>query len=279
MPTSANSRRARRAVRHPRVQELFKAWPEIARRIHAAKRILIFLDFDGTLVGYCPAPDQVRLSGSARRILRKLARHRSVRTAIVSGRRRGGLMRFIKIPGVELMGLYGWEHAKNGVHLPARTIAKLQRAREMLAVLGRELPDVLVEDKGISLALHFRGASRLSRRIAHRRLQGMMRELRPELHLIHGQHSVELAPREVRGKGTALRATLANVQKPFLPIYVGDDWTDEPAFASLRAGITVYVGRHRPTKARYRLAHAKDVCEFLERLEAELPRRLRAASR
>jgi trehalose 6-phosphate phosphatase len=248
----------------------FDVWEEISRRVRAAKMIRLFLDFDGTLVAYGPSPDEVRLSAPTRSVLRRLARHASVQTAIVSGRRRSSLAQFVKIPGIELLGLYGWESAENSARLPSSVLTKLSRARAFLAKLRRSMPEIHVEDKGVSLAVHFRGASEQSRRLACARLRAAAARLRPELHVIRANATWEIAPRQVRGKGAAVRATLQGVRTPFLPIYVGDDLTDEPAFASLRQGITVRVGPARRTKARFRLADVGEVCTFLKRLEEEL---------
>jgi trehalose 6-phosphate phosphatase len=64
---------------------------------------------------------------------------------------------------------------------------------------------------------------------------------------------------------------LRDLGTTFLPIYVGDDLTDEPAFKVLRKGITVLVGRRRPTNAHFWLKNPSRVSVFLERLERLLP--------
>jgi len=255
-----------------RPSALFDSWERIARRVRPAKHIALFLDFDGTLAAYRSRPDEARLSASACQALLKLTGHRHVRIAIVSGRRRAALAHFIKIPRIELMGLYGWEQGKKAAHLRRNTLAKLSEARDLLTTIAREAPDVFVEDKCLSLVVHYRGASPRSREIARARLRDAALHLAPDLHLIRGENSLELVPREVRGKGAAVRALLKRIPKPVLPIYIGDDLTDEPAFSALRSGITIRVGTGRSTAARFGLAHSEEVCVFLARLEAELPR-------
>ena len=80
-----------------------------------------------------------------------------------------------------------------------------------------------------------------------------------------------MLPRQIPGKGVAIRQAVRRWRSPFLPIYVGDDTTDEPAFALLEHGITVKVGDSgRPTHARYWLANPTEVRGFIERLEGEL---------
>jgi trehalose 6-phosphate phosphatase len=81
----------------------------------------------------------------------------------------------------------------------------------------------------------------------------------------------EVLPRQIPGKGVAIRQAVQRWRSPFLPIYVGDDTTDEPAFELLGHGITVRVGdSNRPTRARYWLANPSEVRGFIERLEGEL---------
>jgi trehalose-phosphatase len=88
--------------------------------------------------------------------------------------------------------------------------------------------------------------------------------------VIQSNHASEIVPREVQGKGVAMREFTRSLRTPFLPIYVGDDLTDEPAFVALRRGITVRVGDFSRTKARFRLSDPEEVCTVLKRIEAEL---------
>ena len=74
--------------------------------------------------------------------------------------------------------------------------------------------------------------------------------------------------KELGHKGLAVRRQLASTN-PAVPIYIGDDRVDEPAFAALRDGITVRVGGHGPSRARYRLAGVAEVSVFLHKLREE----------
>jgi trehalose 6-phosphate phosphatase len=252
---------------------LFDCWEEIARRIRAAKDVRLFLDFDGTLVGYRPRPEQVKLREKTRLALRRLAEHRTVHrrvhVAIVSGRRRGELAKLLRAPSVEFLGLYGWEDVDE-VLLPSRTRAGLTEVRKLFAGIAKEMPGIFVEDKGISVAVHFRDASKAVERKAHERVRKIVRRFRADLHVIGSKSVWDVVPKEVRGKGVAMRNALAKIRKPFLAIYAGDDVTDEPAFKVLSGGITVLVGEPRKTHARFRLRDPLEVYAFLRLLEAEL---------
>ena len=249
---------------------LFERWDEVRRRVRTASSVMLFVDFDGTLVDLRPRPDQVRLSPAARLALRKLVRHPCLRAVIVSGRRRATLTRHVQIPNVCYMGLYGWEDAA-GCHLPQKTVRIVSRVRAMLADLPKGLPGVYVEDKGIALAIHFRGAPLRVRRRVRARIRTSLAPFRADLDVLRAKEVWEVVPRQVAGKGAAIRRALRRVRTAFLPIYVGDDLTDESAFAALRQGITVLVGPARPTRAQFRLRNPREACDFLQRLEAELP--------
>src|SRR2546425_935649 len=123
----------------PKPSRLFSNWDQVARRIRESRQVLLFLDFDGTLAPFASRPEQARLSGRARRILRRLARHPRVTLVVISGRRRADLLRHVGIRTIRYFGLYGWE--RTGRHrLPKPSQNALHRARQQLA---RPLPILL----------------------------------------------------------------------------------------------------------------------------------------
>jgi trehalose 6-phosphate phosphatase len=247
------------------VTPVFDSWSEISGRVRNARRIALFLDFDGTLVEFRSRPHLVKLSARPRRALRKLAAHRAVRVMVVSGRRRHSLLQFVKVPGVFLHGLYGCE-SEDDLTLPKAATRKMSKARAALASLPDQAPGIFVEEKGASLAVHFRDASAKSERRARARLRQLLADCRPHLAIIRAGNVWELVPSHVRGKGHAVRLLLRELGAA-LPIYIGDDLTDEPAFRALRKGITILVGARRPTKAHFSLRNPAQVGLFLERLE------------
>jgi trehalose-phosphatase len=244
-------------------------WEQVSKQISAATSVWIFLDFDGTLVRYYDRPEDVKLSSKCRRILLRLGRHRRVHLAIVSGRRNAVLREFVQIPRVKFLGLFGWE--KQGRRALSRRVkVRIRGLRLVLAQLPRLFPGILVENKGISYAVHFRGMPPDAQRRVRAWVRRLVVRVRPDLGVIQSQHACEIVPSQVRGKGVAMREFTRGLRTPFLPIYVGDDLTDEPAFVALRRGITVRVGDFPRTKARFRLRNPEEVCAFLERIEEEL---------
>jgi trehalose 6-phosphate phosphatase len=251
------------------IPHLFDCWEQISKRIQAATDIWIFLDFDGTLVPYYDRPEDVKLSSECRKILLRLSRHRRVHLAIVSGRRNAALRKYVQVPRLKLMGLFGWE--KSGRKpLPRNTKATLLGLGSLLASLPASFPGVYLENKGISYSVHFRGASPEIKRGVQARIRALRPRIRPAFHVIRSNHAFEIVPRQVGGKGVAMREFTRALRTPFLAIYVGDDLTDEPAYVALRRGITVHVGPASRTKARFQVRNPDEVCAFLERLEKEL---------
>src|SRR5882762_3352990 len=116
------------AMTQPRnaTSHLFDSWEHVSKRIRTAIDIRIFLDFDGTLVRYYDRPEDVKLTGKCRRILERLSRHRRVHLAIVSGRRNVALRKYIRVPHMKLLGLFGWEQSARPA-LPRQTRLALRR--------------------------------------------------------------------------------------------------------------------------------------------------------
>jgi len=250
-------------------EHLFNRWSEIAGRIGRARAVRLFLDFDGTLVAIRRSPEGVTFSRRMRQVLDRVSSHRRVTAVIVSGRRRGALRRFVQLPRVQYWGLYGWERGP-APRLSRAAVWELSRVRASLVAGLRDRPGVRVEDKRMSVSVHTRGASRRQRRQAHDLLASTLRPC-SHLYVLPGSQVWDVLPRQIPGKGAAIRDAVRRLRSPFLPIYIGDDTTDEPAFALLDRGITVKVGGSgRDTRARYWLASPAEVRGFIERLEGEL---------
>jgi trehalose-phosphatase len=234
----------------------------------AASHIALFLDFDGTIVPIQPRPEMVRLSLAARRLIGQLAQHPKVTVCIVSGRRLADLRRRANVPGVRYLGLHGWESDRKTSSSPEDEF--LAQVKRLLTERLRFLPGVRVEDKGMIFAVHYRGASADAARLARSILRVTVKPFERHLHVLKGKKVWEVLSHKVLGKGETVRQLLAELPRATLPIYVGDDTTDESAFAALRRGITVRVARRRSTKARFYLRNPDEVIGFLQKLEAEI---------
>jgi trehalose 6-phosphate phosphatase len=231
--------------------------------------LVLFLDFDGTLASIRRNPDQVWLGKGVRSVVSRLARHARVTLCLISGRRLADLRRRAPVPGARYIGLHGGERdSGEGPGREAREI--LRRLARRATQLLQHLPGIWVEDKGISFVVHYRDAPRASIRRARDVVRETVDLCKAHVRVLDGKKVWEVLPRAVAGKGAAVRALLAELPAPALPLYVGDDVTDESAFAALRRGITVRVGPPHPTRARFRLRDPEEVRVFLERLEREI---------
>jgi trehalose-phosphatase len=271
--TQHNERRrlARRGLERNEsaTRHLFDSWGQVSQRVRSAEHLALFLDFDGTLAPFRRRPEQVRLSDGTRRALQRLVRYPQLRVFVLSGRRRADVQDRAGVPEVRCYGLHGWEGPTTGL-LKSPVRRSLREVRRQLCNRLSGLRGVWIEDKGPILAVHVRGAVASVRRRTSDVVQEVMRRFQPKLGVLPGSRVWEVIPRELQGKGATVRALLREMPPATLPIYLGDDATDETAFAALRHGITVCVGGRRPTKARFDLLSPQEVRIFLKELESEL---------
>jgi trehalose-phosphatase len=256
----------RRAMSH-----LLRSWPDVAKRIRGAASVALFLDFDGTLAPFVAEPSAARLPWPTRQILQRLARLPGLRVWIISARREADLRARIAVPYLRYLGLYGWENGAAPKFEESQN-RMLAEARRGVAETTGGIAGVRIEDKQATFALHWRGAPPESLHEAGRLFDRVMAQFDGNLRVIRGDHVWEVTPAGLLGKGVAARRYWRAWTGRALPIYLGDNLADEPAFAALADGITVCVGPARSTRARFRLRDPLEVREFLERLEEELRR-------
>ncbi|HLW76333.1 MAG TPA: trehalose-phosphatase [Bryobacteraceae bacterium] len=248
------------------MRSLFESWGEVKARLAGATRIALFLDFDGTLTKIRPRPEEVKLDSETRRTLAGLASSRRFRVSVISGRRQADLRARIGVQGIHYLGLHGWDRGDDG-ELSDESRALLECVKSKIALT--KYPGVWMEDKRQILAVHYREATEETGRGVREALNRAIRGLSRGLKLVGGKMVWEIVPRELEDKGTAVRRELAALCCDATAVYAGDDLGDEPAFAALRHGITVYVGRARMTKARFHLADEGQVRLFLRRMREE----------
>lgn len=253
-------------LRNRRVPHLSRHWPEIAARIREASRVALFLDFDGTLVPIAPRPDLVRVAPAQLRILGLLARLPRLTVAIISGRRRVELQRFLQSRAISYLGLYGSE--RNGrLNIPALEKTALHRARLSMLENLSECPGAWIEPKRLSFSVHLSALNAREQRRARQITSTSVRPFLHSLHLFENIRDIEVMPRSFGDKGAAIREILSRPKyRRAFPIFFGDDFSDEPAFAAVRKGLSVLVGKPRPTQAQFQLRNPAEVTEALARL-------------
>jgi len=255
---------ASRGARH-----LFDCWPQVAHSIHAAKHLALFSDFDGTLVAFRRRPSDVKPLGlPLRQVLQRLSEHARLSLFIISGRTLADLREHVPVAGISLLGLHGWE---------GRDVPPLEEDGRVFWRVKRWLhrhlpadPQIFLEDKGLGLAVHYRGASLSAIRKTRPIIDEVLRVFGPQVRMMPGHKVWELLPRQIEGKGATVCDLLSKMPVRTLPIFVGDDTTDESAFTVLKTGLTIHVGDNHRTKARFRLRNPAEVRAFLLKLEAEI---------
>lgn len=248
------------------MRPLFECWREVAPKLASHRVIALFLDFDGTLVTIERHPDAVRVNASARRTLAVLARSPRFQVWVISARRRADIRSRMGIPGIRYLGLYGWERTA----LTTRPAGPIFHVKTFLAGSLPMHPAIWIEDKQHTIAVHYRGAPEAVRRAASERVQRAVAPWRSGLRIAPGKAVWEILPTALGNKGAAVRRELAALPAHALPIYLGDDLSDEDAFAALPHGIAIRVGTRRSTRARYQLEGVGQVHHFLEKLRNEL---------
>jgi len=227
----------------------------------------LFLDFDGTLAPLQSRPDQVSLDGSVRRLLSALARSPRFRVWIISGRRQADVRARVGVPGIRYLGLHGWEG--RGAALAEETQRCLRALWSRCSTSLEDVPGLWIEDKEHAFAVHYRDVAAPDVARARATVDGVLAPCSSRFRIENGKSVWEILPRELENKGTAVTRELAALPASVVAVYLGDDQTDEPAFAALHSGIAVRVGPGA-SQAQYRLGDVAQVATFLQRLRTEI---------
>ncbi|MFA5335491.1 MAG: trehalose-phosphatase [Candidatus Omnitrophota bacterium] len=238
--------------------------------------VYLFLDYDGTLVPIADTPGKAVIPKRTRGLLRRLALDGGCRLAVISGRSLKDIRKMVGVSGIVYSGNHGLEVSGPGIKsrsfVPAgfkKLIKKIARdlRRGLAGVSG-----VVLEDKGYTLSVHYRMVRRkdvprvrkafwdataryIAGGMARAGAGKMVLEIKPPVDWDKGKLVMWLLEKQRQSAGDI---------EHVLPVYIGDDTTDEDAFAALeKKGITVFVGRPSRTKAAYFLKDHKEVIRFL----------------
>jgi trehalose-phosphatase len=263
------------------MEHLLSAWPKVLKQIQKAKHILFLSDFDGTLTPIVEKPELAVMREDTRRLLQVLTSQRHFTVGIISGRALADLKERVNIDGIIYAGNHGFEILGPGlsfINPIADQLKPLFRImRQILTLTLGTIKGVLVEDKGITLSVHYRqvdeGKVKSVKALVESAING------PASHglvqLTSGKKVYEVRPAVNWDKGKAIRLIMKKYGKEasnsgLLPIYLGDDLTDEDGFQIIEKygnGISVYVGEPKSNSiARYFLKSPDEVQSFLVKL-------------
>lgn len=236
-------------------------------------RVLVVLDYDGTVVHLRSRPHLAILGAEERAILRRLDRGRS-RLAMMSGRAVADLRERVAVEDILYGGVFGLEIAGPGwhfIHPDARAVhQQLQDLNEAFARLFADVPGTFIEDKGVGITVHYRNIpperrEEFERRVAHARAAAPR-----GLSWRRGRMAWEILPRTGWNKGEAAKLLWRRLKRPFM-LVIGDEHYDEPMLraAAHGRGVGVRVGRGN-SEAAHRLRDCEAVRRLLRRVAERL---------
>lgn len=224
-----------------------------------------FLDVDGTLIDIADTPDAVHVDDALLALIARLQRASGGAVALVSGRALSFLDHRLGALHLPVAGQHGLERrdASGRVWMHAAPPAARSAIKAALVPVLARHPGLLLEDKGLTLALHYRLAPQLAS-YAHRLMARLAAAANAGLEVQRGRRVAEIKPAGM-DKGAAVAAYLA--EPPFArrrPVFIGDDLNDEHGFAEVNRldGISIKVGKGASC-ARYRLADVAAVRRWL----------------
>ncbi|KAK8623550.1 hypothetical protein V6N13_118433 [Hibiscus sabdariffa] len=227
-------------VHHPSALSMFEQIVAASK----GKRIVMFLDYDGTLSPIVQDPDRAFMSGEMRAAVRDVARY--FPTAIVTGRCRDKVYSFVKLSGLYYAGSHGmdikgpsksckYKRGNNGLLFqPASEfLPMIDEVYKALVEKTKSIGGAKVENNKFCVSVHFRCVDEKSWAVLAEQVRSVLNQY-PKLKLTQGRKVLEIRPTIKWDKGRALEFLLETLgyanSNDVLPIYIGDDRTDEDAF-------------------------------------------------
>ena len=253
------------------MKHLFKDWGSVQDRIRQASDLFFLLDYDGTLTPIVSRPELAFCPPQVKIILEQLRDTPHVFLSVISGRSLEDIRKKVGLPGITYVGNHGLDiQNPAGMHKkilsPSRQkeLGKItQRLRESIG----EIPGIFFEDKGSLLAVHYRNVAQKHIMRIQEILEETLAGHRGRWKATPGKMVVEIQPEVDFHKGKSVKELLKGTPRDLLPVYLGDDRSDEDAFREVKGrGITVLVGPEmRASEAEYYLENPSEVQGFLLR--------------
>ncbi len=262
------------------MQHLFQSWRAFSDDCRTVSHVLLLSDYDGTLTPIVGHPDDAVLSPEVRNQLSALAQRPAFSVGIISGREISELKSLVAIEGIYYAGNHGLEIEGPGlsyVSPEAGTArATMHELAGRLAAVLANIPGVIIQDKGLSLSVHYRLVKPGQEGAVAEAVQQITGPLSREgrIKVFTGKKVWEVRPPIDWHKGKAVEAISREIKSLLEPgriitLYLGDDNTDEDAFRVVRRpeGWSIFVGQaNTASHADYYLTSTAEVAEFLARL-------------
>jgi len=256
------------------MEYLFSHWDKLKNKL-SDKSILLFLDYDGTLTPIVETPDKAVISKEKKGLIDKLSTSSNCRVAIISGRSLSDIKGLVGLKDIIYAGNHGLEiegpkiKFESQVSLRLRSV--IRNIYEDMVSRFSKIKGVLIEDKGLAISVHYRLVDEKDMQ----EFLGIFNEI-TDPYIVHskikintGKKVYEIKPPVMWDKGKVVLWLLASQQfllekNKILPVYIGDDVTDEDAFKALKnKGLTIFVGEQGDSEAQYYLKTTEEVTEFL----------------
>ncbi len=246
---------------------LMESLQSIEQKIASSSHVALFLDFDGTISQIVPVPKDAVIEPGVRTALEALMERPDFSVSIVSGRALADVRQRAGLKGVNWVGNHGLEIEAGSTSFREPRAETLRRElRSLMLQLKFALGDVEgaeVEDKCFTLSVHLRRVAEHTHDWVRTTVSDIVSRSR-SFSSRQGKLVLEVRPYLEWHKGSAVRYLLREVLPPgALPVYLGDDVTDEDAFRAIPEGITIKVGEPGGTQAQYLVPDVPTVGNFL----------------
>lgn len=252
---------------------------------------MLFLDYDGTLTPIVETPNQAIIPSETKDLLEQLSRKPKCKLAIISGRALKDIKNIVGIKNIIYAGNHGLEiegpKIKFAIPVSPDYRAILKKIKKSLNIKISSISGAFIEDKGLSLSLHYRLTDKkdipllkgiFSKVVSPYLGRNKSQEPQPNLvswdniRIKSGKMVLEIGPAVKWDKGkvvlwlSAKQKAVLN-RKSIIPIYIGDDRTDEDAFKAIKnKGLSIFVGKPKHSQSNYYLKNTREVVEFLKQI-------------
>jgi trehalose-phosphatase len=260
--------------RKDNMEYLFSHLGKLKNRLNG-KFILLFLDYDGTLTPIVETPEKAVISREPKDLLNKLSKKSHCSVAIISGRSLNDIKGLVRLKDIIYVGNHGLEiegpKIKFESQLSPRLKSIIRHIYEDAVSKLSKIKGVLIEDKGLTISVHYRLVDKKD----IQEFLSIFAEItdsyivRDKIRINSGKKVYEIRPPAMWDKGKVVLWLLARQQfllgeNKILPVYIGDDVTDEDVFKVLKKkGLTIFVGEQTTSEAQYYLKTTEEVTEFL----------------